>query len=137
MKVRTLAMSLTLAVLASTLTACHPRPYEDVRVHDRDAVRVVFSERDRVLIRDYYRGAYRGLPPGLAKKGKLPPGHAYRLRRNEGVPRGVTWERLPIEVERRLSPLPAGYARVVIGNDAAILNVQTRVVVDLIDNLHD
>jgi hypothetical protein len=76
-------------------------------------------------------------PPGLAKKGKIPPGHAARLRRHQGVPPGVTWDYLPADVERRLDRLPDGYVRVVIGADIAILHTRTRVVLDVIEDIHD
>lgn len=115
----------------------HPR-YGDVQVHGRDYdVRIGFSDRDRVLIRDYYRGYYRGLPPGLAKKGKVPPGHAMKLYRNQPVPHGLQWQPLPDDLERRLSRLPDGYVRVTVGADVGIMNVRTRVIMDLIEDLDD
>lgn len=121
------------AALAGGLAGCQPY-YGDVQVHDRDYdVRVAFTDHDRMIIRDYYRS----LPPGLAKKGKIPPGHAYKMRRNHGVPPDVAWEYLPADVERGLSRLPDGYARIVIGVDVAIMNTRTRVVVDLLEDLHD
>lgn len=121
------------------LAGCQPYPYHgDVRVHDRDTdVRVVFTDADRRLIRDYYRVDYRSLPPGLAKKGKVPPGHAYRLRRNQPLPPDAGWQYLPYNVERRLSRLPDGYVRVIVGADVAIMNVRTRIIVDLIEDIHD
>jgi hypothetical protein len=137
MKIRLSAL-LAVAALAG-LAGCETHPYYgDVRVHDRDYdVHVAFSDHDRAVIRDYYRGDYRSLPPGLAKKGKIPPGHAFKMRRQEGIPPGVAWEYLPPDVERRLSRLPDGYARIVIGADVAILNTRTRVVLDVIEDLHD
>lgn len=130
-----ISVLLAAAALASALAGCYAQPYRgDVQVHDRDYyVRAAFTDHDRVVIRDYYRR----LPPGLAKKGKVPPGHAYRLRRNDGIPPGVTWEYLPPDVEGRLSRLPDGYARIVIGADVAIMNTRTRVVVDLLEDIHD
>lgn len=138
MKIR-MTVLLAVATLAGGLAGCQTHPYYgDVQVHDRDYdVRVAFTDRDRVVIRDYYRDYYRSLPPGLAKKGKIPPGHAYKLRRNQGVPPDVAWQYLPSYVERRLSRLPDGYARIVIGADVAIMNTRTRVVVDLLEDLHD
>jgi len=133
-----LCASLIFAALAG-LAGCetHTR-YGDVHVHDRDYdVRVVFSERDRTIIRDYYRSDYRGLPPGLAKQGKAPPGHAFRMQRHQGIPPGVTWETLPADLERRLSRLPDGYVRIVIGADVAILHTRTRVVLDVIEATQD
>ena len=138
MKTR-MTVLLAAATLAGGLAGCQPHPYYgDVQVHDRDYdVRVAFTDRDRVVIRDYYRDYYRSLPPGLAKKGKIPPGHAYKMQRNQGVPPDVAWQYLPSDVERRLSHLPDGYARIVIGADVAIMNTRTRVVVDLLEDLHD
>jgi hypothetical protein len=124
---------LLVAALAG-LAGCETQPYyADVQVRGDDFdARVVFSDHDRAVIREYYGDHYRSLPPGLAKKGKVPPGHAYKLRRQEGIPPGVTWEYLPPEVERRLSRLPEGYAHIVIGSDVAILNSRTRVVLDVV-----
>ncbi|MBZ0067641.1 MAG: hypothetical protein K8F26_02425 [Thiobacillus sp.] len=131
-------LSVFLAIATLTgLAGCETPPYSgEVRVHDRGYdVRVAFSDPDLRIIRDYYRVDYRGLPPGLAKKGKVPPGHAYRLQRNQGVPPSVNWTYLPASVESRLSRLPEGYVRVVIGTNVAILHTRTRVVVDLIENI--
>lgn len=144
---------LTIAVLAAGLPGCTHYPYQgdtrargydndsyygDVRVSGRDYdARVVFSDDDRRIIRDYYRTNYRDLPPGLAKKGKVPPGHMYKMRRHQGIPRDVTWQRLPPDVERRLSRLPEDYVRIVIGTDVGILHTRTRVVLDVIEDLHD
>jgi len=130
-----ISVLLAAATLASGLAGCYAQPYYgDVQVHDRDYdVHVAFTDRDRVVIQDYYHR----LPPGLAKKGKIPPGHAYRLRRNDGIPPDVAWEYLPPDVEGRLSRLPDGYARIVIGADVAIMNARTRVVVDVLEGIHD
>lgn len=133
-----LAILLTVAALAG-LTGCETPPYHgDVQVRDRGYdVRVVFSDSDRRIIRDHYREDYRRLPPGLAKKGKIPPGHAFKLRRNQSVPPNINWDRLPSDVERRLSRLPDGFVRVIIGADVGILNTRTRVVVDLLEDIND
>lgn len=135
---KALPLMLLLAAVAG-ISGCETRPYYgDVRVHDRDYdVRVAFSDRDRGLIRDYYRNYYRGLPPGLAKQGKVPPGHAMKLYRNQPVPPGLEWRHLPDDLEGRLSRLPEGYARVTVGADVGIMNVRTRVIVDLIEDLDD
>lgn len=121
------------------MSGCEVQPtYGDVRVHGRDYdVRVVFTDQDRQLIRDYYRVNYRNLPPGLAKQGKVPPGHAKRLYRGESLPPGLEWRYLPENLERRLSRLPDDYVRITIGGDIAIMNVRTRVVMDLVEDLDD
>ena len=152
MKIR-ITVLLTAAALTSSLPGCTNYPYygdaraqdrnydpyyDDTRMHDRDYdARIVFSEYDRRVIHDYYRNNYRNLPPGLAKKGKVPPGHAYKMRRHQGIPHDVTWQYLPSDVERRLSRLPDGYVRAVIGYDVGILHTRTRVVLDVIEDLHN
>jgi hypothetical protein len=135
---KTLPFAVLLAALAG-MSGCEVQPtYGDVRVHGRDYdVRVVFSDQDRTLIHDYYRVNYRSLPPGLAKQGKVPPGHAMKLSRNQPVPPGLDWRYLPENLERRLSRLPDGYVRVIIGADVGIMNVRTRVIMDLIEDLDD
>ncbi|OZA30208.1 MAG: hypothetical protein B7X93_04055 [Hydrogenophilales bacterium 17-61-9] len=100
-------------------------------------VQVVFSNADRRIIRDHYHESYRGLPPGLAKKGKIPPGHAFKLKRGQSVPADVRWGYLDADIERRLSRLPDGYVRVVIGADIGILNTRTRIVVDLLEDINN
>lgn len=135
---KTLPLMLLLAGIAG-MSGCEVQPtYGDVRVHGRGYdVRVVFSDQDRALIRDYYRVNYRALPPGLAKQGKVPPGHARKLMRGQPVPPGLEWRYLPENLERRLSRLPDDYVRVIIGADVGIMNVRTRVIMDLIEDLDD
>ncbi len=131
------ATALLAFVVLSGLTACETYPTRgEVRAHDRDYdVRAVFSDKDRAVIQNYYRASYRGLPPGLAKQGKVPPGHAFKLARGQGIPPGIAWKSLPTDLEKRLSRLPDGYVRIMIGTDLGILNTRTRVVLDVIDTL--
>lgn len=98
------------------------------------AVSVAFSDRDRQIISDYYAGQARSgrTPPGLAKRDRLPPGLEKQLRRNGELPPGLQGRGLPGDLEGRLSRLPAGYARVVIGGDIVLSNTRTRVVVDIL-----
>jgi hypothetical protein len=130
---------LLLAAVLAPLAGCETPPrLGEVRIHDGGVdARVVFSERDRALIRDYYAPRHRGLPPGLAKKGKLPPGHAMKLYRNQPLPQGHGWKSLPRNLDDRLSRLPDGYVRIVVGGDIGIMNVRTHVVVDLIEDIAD
>lgn len=128
-----------LVAAGAGLAGCeiHPR-YGEVGVHNRDYdVRVVFSDRDRAIIRDYYAPPHRGLPPGLAKKGKVPPGHAMKLRHGDPIPDGYMWRPLPRNLEERLSRLPDGYVHVVVGAHVGIMNVRTRVVFDLMEDIVD
>lgn len=139
MSTRASLFILTLSALMASLAGCETPPrYGEVRVHERDYdVRVVFSDRDRALIRDYYAPRYRGLPPGLAKKGKVPPGHAKKLYRGASIPHDYPWKAIPHDLEDRLDRLPEGYVRVIVGADIGIMKVRTRIVVDLLEDIVD
>ncbi len=84
----------------------------DARTEPRAEIHVVFSTRDTAVIREYYAPHYRNLPPGLQKKyartGRLPPGWQKKM------------QPMPVVVERRLAPLPAGYQRGVFEGRAVI-----------------
>lgn len=101
---------------------------------DHGMIDVAFGDRDRYLIREYYgtTSHRKQLPPGLAKKGKLPPGIQKQLARQSQLPPDVRYRYFPRDLERQLSPLPDGYARVVIGGSFALIDKRTRVVFDVI-----
>lgn len=138
MKSRLLVVLLA-AVLAPALIGCETSPrYGEVAVREPHfAVRVVFTDQDRHLINNYYAPRYRSLPPGLAKKDRLPPGHAWRARPNQPIHEDAYWRYLPYELDQRLSRLPPEYVRIVIGTDVAIMNTRTRVVVDILKDITD
>lgn len=152
---RTTAVLALCASLASAFTFAqgnsqkaknkHNEQYEDdarydQRDHDRGgpAVSIIFSSRDRDIIRDYFRGGYGNLPPGLAKRGgNLPPGLQKHLERNGTLPPGLQ-KRLsyfPADLDRRLSPLPPIYRRGTIGGAAVILDSRTWRIVDVVHDI--
>ena len=96
-------------------------------------VEVVFSERDRTLIHEYYRR--RHLPPGLAKRSSLPPGLQKQVQRRGQLPPGLRGKGLPDELEVKLSRLPKGYVRLRVGVDFVLMNTRTRVIVDVIKDM--
>ncbi len=54
------------------------------------SVSVVFGDSDRRLIQQWAHAMpASGLPPGLAKRGQLPPGLQKQLRRNGTLPPGL------------------------------------------------
>ena len=139
----------TLLTVPLTAWAGDPTVSGTLSVKDRStAFEVAFSNRDRAVLAGYNRRhddededrGERGFPPGLAKRhGHLPPGLANRpgglppgLARHQRVPDDVAAEPLPLELERRLAPLPsADYVRVKIGKDIAILDKRTHIVLDI------
>jgi hypothetical protein len=98
---------------------------------------IVFSDHDRSIIRDFFRGRYSNLPPGLAKRGgKLPPGLEKQLQRNRKLPPGLQRhvEPFPQELEARLPRLPDRTSRVVLGRRAIIVDDQNNIL-DMIDDI--
>ncbi|MGE5112752.1 MAG: hypothetical protein ACM3JB_17945 [Acidobacteriaceae bacterium] len=79
------------------------RGYRD-RDDDRGYREVRFSEHDRAYLTRCLGSNYR-LPPGLAKQGKIPPGHARKMAQANAIPYECTAE---------LSPIPRGWERVII-----------------------
>jgi hypothetical protein len=97
-----------------------------------------FGPHDRELIANYYAGRNSNLPPGLAKRGgDLPPGLQKHLERNGTLPPGLQkrLEPCPVELERQLPPLEAGYSRGVIGAHVVIYNRSTNVIVDIMKDV--
>ncbi len=114
------------------------------RDHDRDrdrdehggkrGVRIVFTVHDRDIIRGYYQDRNSNLPPGLAKRnGNLPPGLQKHLERDGTLPPGLQKrvQPLPVDLERRLPPVPDSCRRVTLGMDVIILDRRTQRIVDI------
>lgn len=92
-----------------------------------------FGEHDRDQIRGWYADNYRHLPPGLAKKDRLPPGLERQLVVRGTLPPGL--ERytypVPVELNRELPPPPPDCDRVIIGGHIVLRNRSTNIVLDI------
>lgn len=83
--------------------------------------------------------AHGDLPPGLAKQGKIPPGHARKMwKKGEYLPVDYRtghyfedWRRYDLE------PAPQGYRWVVVDRDAYLMEVTTGLVANAIIDLLD
>jgi hypothetical protein len=97
---------------------------------DDDARSYEFSDRDGDAMRDWYRGHRNSLPPGLAKKDRLPPGLERQLEVRGTLPPGLQKriQPVPVELEREMPPAPAECSHVVIGGHIVLLNRRTNVV---------
>ena len=84
----------------------------------------VFSARDRDEITSCFRSGRSGLPPGLAKRDRLPPGLERQLARNGKLPPGLQKKvrALPEECQLRLPRLPGGWGRVILGDRVMVLD---------------
>ncbi len=98
----------------------HDRGHD--RDHDRDHGRH-YSDRDRD-IRDWYHAHHSHLPPGLAKRDRLPPGLERQLVVRGTLPPGLRgrMQPCPHELEVMLPPPPPNYAHVVIGGNLVLVN---------------
>lgn len=94
-----------------------------------------YYDHDRDYVRDWYRDRDRdqGLPPGLAKKDRLPPGLEKQLILRGTLPPGLQKKvyPAPMDVVRRLPPPPPDCENVVIGGHFVLLNRKTNIVVDI------
>ena len=84
-------------------------------------------------IHDWYSKHGNNLPPGLAKKDRLPPGLEKQLILRGTLPPGLQKKvyPAPVEVVRRLPPPPPDCENVVIGGHFVLLNRKTNIVVDI------
>jgi hypothetical protein len=100
---------------------------------DRDW-RPVFTRRERVLISDWFGSNRNGLPPGLAKRDRLPPGLEKQLRERGTLPPGLQKKvrPLPYDLERQLRRLPSGYRRVALGGNVILMEEKTALIYDIL-----
>lgn len=101
--------------------------------HEKDDDHGRFSDHDHDVIRGWYHDHDRDLPPGLAKKDRLPPGLEKQLVVRGTLPPGLRkkMQPCPEELERRLPPPPIGYEHTVIGGHLVLVNQKTFVVLDI------
>jgi Ni/Co efflux regulator RcnB len=87
--------------------------------HGREA----YTDHDRD-IHDWYRAHYSHLPPGLAKRDRLPPGLQRQLVVRGTLPPGLQRQMQPCprELEVMLPPPPPNYAHFVIGGNLVLVN---------------
>jgi Ni/Co efflux regulator RcnB len=98
----------------------HGRGHED---HGRGHGHEGYRDHDRD-IHDWYRTHYNHLPPGLAKRDRLPPGLERQLIVNGTLPPGLRghMQPCPHELEVMLPPPPPNYAHVFIGGNLVLVN---------------
>ena len=92
--------------------------------HERDSVREWYDEHEQ----------QNNLPPGLAKKDRLPPGLEKQLERRGTLPPGLQSRLQPVprDLEVRLPPPPPDCTHVLIGGHIVLLNQRTNIVVDVL-----
>jgi Ni/Co efflux regulator RcnB len=93
-----------------------------------------YSDHDRDEVRGRYREHHDHLPPGLAKRDRLPPGLERQLIVRGTLPPGLRAKmyRVPEDFERRLPPPPPNCEHVFIGGHVVLLNRTNFQIVDVI-----
>jgi hypothetical protein len=106
----------------------HDQENEDGKYDDRQPTE--FSASERRIISDCFVDNRSGLPPGLAKKDRLPPGLERQLQRNGTLPPGLQKrvQPLPGVCTSRLPRLPRDWARVVLSGRIILLDPVQRIV---------
>jgi len=100
------------------------------------AISVSIGKSDERIIREWFSqpANMQGLPPGLAKKERLPPGLQKQLARNGQLPPGLQKriQPLPPPLEARLTRLPEGRRRVMISGSVVLLDQRKNIILDMI-----
>lgn len=122
------------------------------------AIKGGFSELERQLIGDYFnkhryyadedsgggkskkhkgkgKGKQKGMPPGLAKRGKLPPGLQKQLQRNGTLPPGLAKRDLPGNLNTQLPSVDEGLERVITNTSVLLVDKATGVIKDIIKDI--
>jgi len=96
-----------------------------------------FQMAQRQAAQNYYaQPEHQGfVPPGLARKGGLPPGQTKAWKRGQPLPAGVAWYALPRSLELVLGPPPASHRYVRVATDILLIAIGTGMVVDAMEDL--
>lgn len=102
--------------------------------HGDDDQGEYYKDHDREQARGWYNENESNLPPGLAKKDRLPPGLEKQLARNGTLPPGLQKriQPCPPELVRVLPPPPPDCAHVLVAGHIVLLNRKTNVVLDIL-----
>ncbi|MES9959701.1 MAG: hypothetical protein ABW089_04640 [Sedimenticola sp.] len=156
--------NLSALLLAFTAMICGTLPITAGASQASQVLDAVFSEMEKQVIQDYYKGRYgkssdddddygkgkkkkgkkhkkskgkkhKGLPPGLAKREKLPPGLAKQLKERGRLPPGLEKRDLPDSLERMLPETLPGQKRVVVDNDVLLIEEATGLILDILKDI--
>jgi hypothetical protein len=143
-------------ILTSIFIVClvwplaQPAAASDAIDTTREIAAAVFTEVEKRVIRDYYRQRHagsaghkngkpkkskQGLPPGLAKKDRLPPGLQKQLQRNGRLPPGLAKRDLPADLVYRLPHRSLRYERVIADSRVLLVERASGVIADIISDL--
>jgi len=79
-----------------------------------------------------HKNKHKNLPPGIAKKGALPPGLAKQLVRNGHLPPGLEYHQLPPDLIVQLPPLTPDCRYVIADDRVMLIRAATNVILDIL-----
>jgi hypothetical protein len=136
------------AFLISSLAAAGlPLMVTAVAQADESVGDIILTEIERRLIAGYYqrhyddwdagnrgngRNKHKGLPPGIAKKGTLPPGIYKQLVRNGSLPPGLGAMPLPYDLRMQLPPRPSGQRLLILDDKVLLVQAATNLILDVL-----
>ncbi len=109
-----------------------------VAINERDRPAHFLPEERKIILYFYQQSRpQKGLPPGLAKKDKLPPGLEKKWKKNGELPPGLQkrLEPIPRDLDSRLPRLPTYWERVIIERDIILIDRRTNRILDIIENV--
>ncbi|MGH6894798.1 MAG: hypothetical protein ACREEP_21345 [Dongiaceae bacterium] len=148
------AMGLTMsfALCAGTALADQPGANGAPGAESPDVADIFIGELEKRILRDYYqrhlyaweqssegreykkhKNKHNGLPPGLAKKGTLPPGLAKQLARKGHLPPGLEYHALPANLLVQLPPLQPAYRYVIVDNKVLLIQAASNLILDVLE----
>jgi hypothetical protein len=78
------------------------------------------------------KNKHKDIPPGIAKKGSLPPGIYKQLVRNGQIPPDVRYHPLPPDLIVQLPPLAPAYQYVIVDDRVLLIQAATRAIMDVL-----
>ncbi len=157
MKHSEITMRLVLAAVAAVLLLSPPPAQAQSPTGQasstiaQDPLGTIITELERQIIGRYYQDARahddqgkskknkgkgaKHFPPGLAKKGTLPPGLAMQLQRNGTLPPGLAKRNLPDDLLSRLPKRHWGQELVAVDDDLVLIEQTTGLILDILENV--
>ena len=142
-----LAIAASIMLLAPATLAQANEPV--LLAQNRSDIPKVFNDLERRVIREVLGAAgietgeqaddrggkgkgAKGAPPGLAKRDRLPPGLQMQLERNGRLPPGLEKRQFPAHLRAQLPSPLQGTERLIVGNDAVLVEIGTNIILDII-----
>lgn len=110
---------------------------------DKAVIRTVFDEvfgdnnENTRTTRDKSKkgGGAKSMPPGLAKRDRLPPGLEKQIQETGTLPPGLAKRDLPDDLKRRLPRIAKGQEVIWVEDDVYLIETATRAVLDVVKDV--